>query len=103
MTEKLQDLAGALLDAAKRAGAEAADALALRNVAEQIQVRGGRLEEAERSEGTDVGLRVLIGRRQACVASSDTRPEMLAEVAERAVAMARLAPEDPAIGLAEPE
>ncbi len=97
------DLAEALLAAARRAGAEAADVLVVSAVSNAVGVRGGRLEEAERSEGMDLGLRVLIGKRQACVSSSDPRPETLAEMAERAVAMAREAPEDPWCGLAQPE
>ena len=68
-----------------------------------IGVRGGTLEQAERSEGVDIGLRVLLGHRQANVSASDTRPETLTALAERAVAMAREAPDDPNIGLAEPD
>ncbi|WP_323022636.1 TldD/PmbA family protein [Pararhodobacter sp.] len=97
-----QDLAQALLDAARKAGADAADALVIEGTALSIDVREGRLEHAERAEGLDLGLRVLIGRRQACVSSSDAKPETLAMMAERAVAMAREAPEDPYAGLADP-
>jgi PmbA protein len=97
-----ETLAAALLDAARRAGAEAADALVVGDSALSIDVRGGRLEQAERSEGLELGLRVLVGRRQACVSASDARAGTLAEMAERAVAMAREAPEDPTAGLAEP-
>jgi PmbA protein len=99
---KDEDLAAALLVAARRAGAEAADALVVSAISNAVGVRGGKLEEAERAEGLDLGLRVLIGRRQACVSSSDARPETLAEMAERAVAMAREAPEDRWCGLADP-
>lgn len=98
----ISDLAQALLDIARRAGADAADALVVRGESVSIDVRGGTLEHAERAEGLDLGLRVLIGRRQACVASSDASPATLAAMAERAVAMAREAPEDPFIGLADP-
>ncbi len=101
MTDTLAALTEAALHAARRAGAEAADALAIRGTALSIDVRQGKLEQAERSEAVDIGLRVLIGRRQACVAASDTRPETLAALAERAVAMAREAPEDPTAGLAD--
>lgn len=96
------ELAAALLEAARRAGAEAADVLVVSATSLGVGVRGGRLEEAERSEGRDLGLRVLIGRRQACVSASDGRPEAIAEMAGRAVAMAREAPEDPWVGLADP-
>jgi PmbA protein len=102
MAGDLSELTRALLEAAKKAGAEAADALAIDGTSLSIGVRQGALEQAERSEGIDIGLRVLIGRRQACVSASDTRPETLATMAERAVTMARLAPEDPTAGLADP-
>jgi PmbA protein len=98
-----EELAAALLAAAREAGAEAADALVVSATSNAVGVRGGALEEAERSEGRDLGLRVLIGRRQACVSSSDARPATLAEMAARAVAMAREAPEDPWCGLAAPD
>ncbi len=102
MAPDLEALAGALLDAAARAGADAADALVVEGTSLSIDVRNGTLERAERAEGIDLGLRVLMGRRQACVSASDSRPETLAEMAGRAVAMAREAPEDPHAGLAEP-
>ena len=102
MTDSLEALAGAALAAARAAGAEAADALATGGTSVAIDVRQGKLEQAERAEGVEIGLRVLIGRRQACVAASDTRAATLAALAERAVAMAREAPEDPHVGLADP-
>ncbi|MEJ6395784.1 TldD/PmbA family protein [Gymnodinialimonas sp. 2305UL16-5] len=97
----LSPIADALLHAAKTAGADAADALILDGTSLSIEVLNKRLEQAERSEGVDVGLRVLVGLRQACVSASDTSPDTLREMAERAVAMARMAPEDPYVGLAE--
>jgi PmbA protein len=96
------DLAQRLLDAARAAGAEAADALVGRSSQVSIEVRGGRLEEAQRAEGIDLGLRVLVGQKQAVVAASKADDATLAAMAERAVAMAREAPEDPSVGLAEP-
>jgi PmbA protein len=102
MTQSLESLCQALLDAARKAGADAADAMSVQGTALSIDVRQGQLEQAERSEGIDLGLRVFVGQRQANVASSDIRPETLAAMAERAVAMAREAPADPHIGLAEP-
>ncbi|MGR3622070.1 TldD/PmbA family protein [Pseudophaeobacter sp.] len=100
MTQSPQALCQALIDAAKRAGADAVDAMAAEGSSLSIEVREGKLEQAERSEGTDLGLRVFIGQRQALVSSSDSRPETLTAMAERAVAMAREAPEDPYAGLA---
>ena len=99
----LSDLTQALLAAARAAGAEAADALAVEGTSVSVDVRDGRLEQAERSEGVELGLRVLLGRRQACISASDARPETLRILAERAVAMAREAPEDPHAGLAAPD
>lgn len=103
MTIDLDALTHALLDAAKAAGADAADAMAVQGTSVSIDVRGGALEQAERSEGTDIGLRVFIGQRQANVSASDTRAETLRMMADRAVAMAREAPEDPYIGPAPAE
>jgi PmbA protein len=102
MTATLAELTERLLHRARAAGAEAADAVAIAGDSLSVEVRGGALEKAERAEGLDLGLRVLIGRRQACVASSDVRPGGIAAMAERAVAMAREAPEDPWCGLASP-
>ena len=103
MTRSLSDLTDALLAAARKAGADDADAMAVRAVSQDVQVRGAALEEATRSDAVEIGLRVLIGKRQACVSASDTRDQTIAEMADRAVAMARLAPEDPNIGLARPD
>ncbi|NAZ38048.1 TldD/PmbA family protein [Rubellimicrobium sp. CFH 75288] len=96
------ELAARLLDLARRAGADAADALVVRGASLSVEVRGGRLEEAQRAEGIDLGLRVLVGRRQAAVSVSDPREPVLTQLAERAVAMAREAPEDDTAGLADP-
>ncbi len=102
MTQSLSDLSDQILQAAKRAGADAADAIAVDGTSLSITVREGALEQAERSEGIDIGLRVFVGQRQACVSSSDTKPDTLTQMAERAVAMAKEAPEDPHAGLADP-
>ncbi len=99
--DRLQPLTEALLHTARKAGADAADAIAVSGTAISVDVRGGRLEQAERSEGIEIGLRVLVGQRQACVAASDISDRTIAEMAERAIAMAREAPEDPTIGLAD--
>ncbi|UZD90916.1 TldD/PmbA family protein [Cognatishimia activa] len=100
MTTNLEDLTNQLLEAAQKAGADAADAMALKGTSVSIDVRQGKLEHAERSEAVDIGLRVLVGQRQANVSASDTKPETIRVMAERAIAMAKEAPEDPYIGLA---
>jgi len=96
----LTELAERLVGAASRAGADAADAVAVRAVSLAVEVRNGGVEESERSEGDDVGLRVFVGRRQAVVSTNDIKIDV-AQLAERAVAMARAAPEDPFAGLAD--
>lgn len=97
----LTDLAEKTLSEARKAGAAAADVLAVTGTSVSIDVRAGQLEEATREEGTDISLRVLIGQRQAVVSVSDTSDDTLREMAERAVAMAREAPEDASLGLAD--
>ncbi|MEL6686918.1 MAG: TldD/PmbA family protein [Pseudomonadota bacterium] len=96
----LDDPLSALIDHAKAAGADHADALGLYGRSSSISVRNGELEDIDNSEGYDVGLRVIVGKQQACVSSSDISPDALKRLSERAVAMARLAPEDPYCGLA---
>jgi PmbA protein len=98
----LSTLAQRLVEAARRAGADAADAVAVRGVSQGVEVRDGRVEGSERSEGDDVGLRVLVGRRQAVVSTNDLGGDNVAKLAERAVAMARVAPDDKYVGLADP-
>jgi PmbA protein len=98
----LRTLAERLVEAARRAGADAADAIAVRGISQGVEVRDGRVEESERSEGDDLGLRVLVGKRQAVVSTNDVRGDGVARLAERAVAMARVAPDDQYVGLADP-
>jgi PmbA protein len=89
-----------LIQAARRAGADAADALLVESVSAGVSYRLGKLEDVERAESTDLGLRVFVGARVAFVSSTDLSKDRLAELPERAVAMARLAPEDKYAGLA---
>jgi PmbA protein len=97
----LTDRAERLVKAALRAGADAADAVAVRAMSLSIEVRDGAVEESESAEGDDLGLRVLVGKRQAVVSTNDMAGDASAALAERAVAMARAAPEDKYAGLAE--
>ena len=99
----LVDLAQRLVEAARRAGADAADAVAVRSASLAVEVREGGVEESERAEADDLGLRVLVGHRQAVVSTNDLSEDGIANLAERAVAMARAAPEDPFAGLADRE
>jgi PmbA protein len=97
----LIQLAERLVTAAKRAGADAADAVAVRSMSMSVEVREGAVEETERSESDDMGLRVLVGGRQAVVSTNDVKGNSADALAERAVAMARVAPKDPYAGLAD--
>jgi len=98
----LADLAERLVSAARRAGADQADAIAVRSVSLSVDVRDGDIEESQRSEGDDLGLRVIVGHRQAVVSTNDLKSNGFDALAERAVAMARAAPDDRFAGLADP-
>src|SRR5271169_6400693 len=97
------DLLHDLIGHARRAGADAADAVLVEGTSLSYGRRLGKTEKLERSEGQDLGLRVFIGRQQAIVSSSDRSPKALGELIERAVAMAKTVPEDPYCGIAEPD
>lgn len=98
---QLEEHALRLVEAAQKAGADAADAVAVTGSALGVQVREGKVEATDRSEGEDFTLRVFLGKQVASVSTNALEsPESLAE---RAVAMARVVPEDPFAGLAEPE
>ena len=97
------DRAAALVEAAARAGADAADALYVGDASTGVQVRLGELEDVERTEGEEIGLRFFVGRRSATVSSSDLSREALSALVERAAAMARETPDDPYAGLAPEE
>ena len=101
--EQALDRAQDLVERARRAGADAADAVYGANSAEGIQIRLGKLEDVERSESEHIALRVFSGSRSASIGSSDLSPQALDELAARAIDMARAAPEDAYAGLAPEE
>lgn len=103
MSDSPLDLAADAIARALDAGADAADAVVLDSVSVSVAHRLGALEHLERTESADIGLRVFLGRRQAVVSGSDRSPAALAELVERAVAMARTVPADPFCGIAEPD
>ena len=98
--EQAHDSAQSLVEQARRAGADAADAVYIGSESQGVQVRLGELEHVDFSEGEDVGLRVFVGQQSASVSTSDFSKEALSALVERAVAMAREAPKDPYAGLA---
>ena len=89
-----------LIGRARAAGADVADAVLVASTSLGVQRRMGQTEQLERSESRDLGLRVFVGQRQAIVSSTTADPAGFATLAERAVAMARVVPEDPFAGLA---
>ena len=92
-----------VVEAALKAGADAAEAVSAQRTSLSVTVRQGHLEDVEQEEARDLGLRVFVGKSQAVVSGSDLSPEARARLVERAVAMARLAPEDVYAGLAPRE
>ena len=101
--EAALDRATRLVEQAKKAGADAADAVYACDASTEVQVRLGALEDVVRSEGEDIGLRVFIGQRSATISSSSMNPDILARLVDRALDMAREAPEDQYAGLAPAE
>ena len=91
-----------LIAKARKAGADAADAVLVEGVSLSHAQRLGKVEKLERAEGYDLGLRILIGKRQAIVSSNDRSQAALDELLGRAIAMAKTVPEDPYCGLADP-
>src|SRR3954470_18026847 len=94
--ERVHDIVGR----ARTAGADAADAVLVADRSVSVSVRMGALEDVERSESAELGLRVFTGKRSASVSTSDLSSESMDALVERAIAMAREAPEDPWAGLA---
>ena len=95
------DFLETLLAAAGRAGADSADAVFFEAASLAVAQRLGKSEKLERSESRDLGLRVLVGKRQAIASTTDFTRDSLDALVERALAMARAAPEDPYCGIAE--
>jgi PmbA protein len=100
--DDLLDIIQMAFEAAKRAGAQTADAVLIEERALEVAIREGAIENVERSEGQDLGLRVFVGKSQAIVSMSKLDRDSITEAAVRAVDMARAAPEDPFAGLADP-
>ncbi len=94
------DLIDEMLDRACKAGADEADAIVAHSISLSHAQRLGKMEQLERSESRDLGLRVIVGKKQACVSGNDWKPDALAELVDRAIAMAKTVPDDPYCGLA---
>ena len=95
----LVDRVAQLVEAAKRAGADAADAVVMRSRSSSVSVRLGKVEGTESAESDDMSLRVFVGRKVASVSAAMNADAD--SLAERAVAMAKVSPEDPYQSLAD--
>ncbi len=95
------ELIGDLVARARKAGADAADAMLVAGASLSVARRAGQTEQLERAEGQDLGLRVFVGQQSAIVSATSIDPRGFDQLAERAVAMAKVVPADPFGGLAE--
>ena len=93
-------LAHKLIELTKAAGADAADVLVSDSASLSVSCRMGQLEDTERAESRDIGLRAMIGQKQAFVSASAVDEEALKQLAQRAVDMAQATPEDRYCGFA---
>ena len=100
MNNKLEVIASTLLDMSKKAGADAAEVIGFEKKSLNVDVLHGKLEGVERSEAADIGLRIILDGRQACLSTSDIRKESLEKMVTRSLSMAREAPVDKDIVLA---
>ena len=102
-SDQARERCSQLIDLALKEGADAADAVTSASASESVSVRLGKMEDVERSEGEEIGLRAFVGQRSATISTSDFSDAAFAELVERVVAMAKLAPEDMYAGLAPAE
>lgn len=98
---KLQNDASTLVETALGAGADACDCIVARSQSLGVGVREGKVEDTNRSEKDSLTLRVFCGNRVANVNANEMGDPI--ELAERAVAMAKVSPEDEFQGLAPAE
>jgi PmbA protein len=101
VSPQLFDTLDALLRKSRALGADAADAVIVDSTSLAAAIRNHQLDTLERSERTSLGLRVLIGKRQASLSTQDIRKDELENLVTRTVAAAKVAPEDPYAGLAD--
>ena len=100
MSKQENDIIEKALSAAKKAGADGVDVSFIKGRGHDVQVRLGKVESAERAEDYQMGMRVFVGHKTATISSGQLDDENITSLAERAVAMARHAPEDPYARLA---
>ena len=103
MSDRNLDLAQKIIDLALSLGADSADAVVGESASLNVSCRLGQLEDTERSESRELGLRAIIGQQQAFVSGTAVDAEALQRLAERAVEMAKATPADRYCGLAPAE
>jgi PmbA protein len=98
-----RELVSRALERARRAGADAADALFAGGDSLETRVRGEEIDYVVHSQSRTLGLRALVrgskGVRTAVTSTRDLSPEAVDRMAEETVALARATAEDPAAGL----
>lgn len=92
-----------VIDKTLKKGASAADAIIINSTSLSSEVRLGRVISLERSENAAIGLRVLIGQKQAIVSTADLNENSLSSIIDQAIAMAKVIPENPHLALATKE
>ena len=97
----LETLAEKALDAARRAGADSAEAHASASRALTVSVRMGEVESVQFQRDRDLTLTAYVGRRSGSASTTDLTDDGLRQAADAAAAIARASGEDPCSGLPE--
>ena len=95
MNEKEINIVDKVLESAKKYGASDADVTFIKGTGQNIQVRLGKIESAERFEDFHIGLRVFLGKKSSSISTSKFDNFSIDEICQRALEMAKVAPEDP--------
>ena len=103
MSKANLELAQKIIEMTLKCGADAADAVVSDSASLSLSARNGKLEDTERAESRDLGLRAMIGQQQAFVSGTAVDDEALARLAQRAVDMASTTPADRFCGFAPQE
>jgi PmbA protein len=98
----LRDIAEALVTRARRAGADAADAVVGESTGLEVGIRLGEVEKLKRSRERRAGVRVFVGGATAIASGGDLSAAGLEALVADAIALARVTASDPHGGLPEP-
>src|SRR5262245_52493691 len=95
----LRTVAEELVARARRAGADAADAVVGESDGLEVGVRLGEVEKLRRARESRAGLRVFVGGATAIASSGDLTASGIAALVDDAIALARVTAPDPHGGL----